>query len=198
MASRSRPSKASARPRPNLHPMQAAFVNHDGFQCGYCTAGQICSAVATLDEIKRGIPSYVSADLERSVRPTAVEIRERMSGNLCRCGAYNNILDAVQEVAGVDRREQDMKSLHLRARRYAGGGRCRARQPSGREADRRRHEPARPDEAADRDRRAISSTSVGCSSIASSRPPTAACESARSCATPIWPPMRACGATTRC
>ena len=86
----------------SLHPMQAAFVKHDGFQCGYCTAGQICSAVATLDEIRRGIPSYVSADLEGPYRPTAVEIRERMSGNLCRCGAYNNILDAVQEVAGVD------------------------------------------------------------------------------------------------
>ena len=83
-----------------LHPMQAAFVKHDGFQCGYCTAGQICSAVATLDEIRRGVPSYVSADLAGPYAATAVEIRERMSGNLCRCGAYNNILDAVQDVAG--------------------------------------------------------------------------------------------------
>ncbi len=83
-----------------LHPMQAAFVKHDGFQCGYCTPGQICSAVAVLDEIKQGIPSHVTADL--TVRPllTSDEIRERMSGNLCRCGAYSNIVDAITEVAG--------------------------------------------------------------------------------------------------
>ena len=83
-----------------LHPMQAAFVKHDGFQCGYCTPGQICSAVAVLDEIKQGIPSHVTADL--NVRPllTAEEIRERMSGNICRCGAYSNIVDAITEVAG--------------------------------------------------------------------------------------------------
>ena len=83
-----------------LHPMQAAFIKHDGFQCGYCTPGQICSAVAVLNEIKQGIPSHVSADL--NVRPllSADEIRERMSGNLCRCGAYSNIVDAITEVAG--------------------------------------------------------------------------------------------------
>ena len=83
-----------------LHPMQAAFIKHDGFQCGYCTPGQICSAVALLNEIKQGIPSHVSADL--NVRPllSADEIRERMSGNLCRCGAYSNIVDAITEVAG--------------------------------------------------------------------------------------------------
>ena len=82
-----------------LHAMQAAFVKHDGFQCGYCTPGQICSAVSVLAEIKAGIPSHVSADL--NVRPllSADEIRERMSGNLCRCGAYSNILDAITEVA---------------------------------------------------------------------------------------------------
>ena len=83
-----------------MHPMQTAFVKHDGFQCGYCTPGQICSAVAVLDEIKQGIPSHVTHDL--TVRPmfSADELRERMSGNICRCGAYANIVDAVSEVAG--------------------------------------------------------------------------------------------------
>ena len=83
-----------------LYPMQAAFVKHDGYQCGYCTPGQICSAVAVLDEIKAGIPSHVTGDL--SARPSATndEMRERMSGNICRCGAYSNILDAMTEVAG--------------------------------------------------------------------------------------------------
>ena len=84
----------------NLHPMQAAFVKHDGFQCGYCTPGQICSAVAVLDEIKAGIPSHVSADLTAQPRLTNDELRERMSGNICRCGAYSNIVDAISEVAG--------------------------------------------------------------------------------------------------
>jgi xanthine dehydrogenase YagT iron-sulfur-binding subunit len=84
----------------NLHPMQAAFIRHDGYQCGYCTPGQICSAVAVLDEIKAGIPSHVSADLEATPDVTAVELRERMSGNICRCGAYPNIVDAITEVAG--------------------------------------------------------------------------------------------------
>jgi len=83
----------------NLHPMQAAFVKHDGFQCGYCTPGQICSAVAVLDEIKAGIPSHVSADLMAVPEPSGAEIRERMSGNICRCGAYSNIVDAISEVA---------------------------------------------------------------------------------------------------
>ena len=83
-----------------LHPMQAAFVKHDGYQCGYCTPGQICSAVAVLEEIKQGIPSHVSADLNASPKVSAEEIRERMSGNICRCGAYSNILDAITEVAG--------------------------------------------------------------------------------------------------
>jgi xanthine dehydrogenase YagT iron-sulfur-binding subunit len=83
-----------------LHPMQAAFVKHDGYQCGYCTPGQICSAVAVLNEIKQGIPSHVTADLNARPQTTAAEIRERMSGNICRCGAYSNILDAITEVAG--------------------------------------------------------------------------------------------------
>ncbi|MBO0145214.1 aldehyde dehydrogenase iron-sulfur subunit [Agrobacterium sp. Ap1] len=85
----------------NLHPMQAAFVKHDGFQCGYCTPGQICSSVAVLEEIKANIPSHVTEDLTLQAVVTSAEIRERMSGNICRCGAYSNILDAISEVAGV-------------------------------------------------------------------------------------------------
>ena len=83
-----------------LHPMQAAFIKHDGFQCGYCTPGQICSAVSVLEEIRQGIPSHVSADLTAFPQMTADEIRERMSGNICRCGAYSNIVDAITEVSG--------------------------------------------------------------------------------------------------
>jgi xanthine dehydrogenase YagT iron-sulfur-binding subunit len=83
-----------------LHPLQAAFVAHDGYQCGYCTPGQICSAVAVIGEIKAGIPSHVSADLNAAPRLTEAELRERMSGNICRCGAYSNIVDAIAEVAG--------------------------------------------------------------------------------------------------
>jgi xanthine dehydrogenase YagT iron-sulfur-binding subunit len=79
-----------------LHPLQAAFIEHDGFQCGYCTPGQICSAVAMVNELARGMPSVVTADL-RAEMPllTREELRERMSGNLCRCGAYNGIVDAI-------------------------------------------------------------------------------------------------------
>ena len=83
-----------------LHPMQAAFIAHDGFQCGYCTPGQICSAVAALGEIRQGIPSHVSADLNARPQVTPEELRERMSGNICRCGAYSNIIEAITEVAG--------------------------------------------------------------------------------------------------
>ena len=83
-----------------MHPMQAAFVKHDGYQCGYCTPGQICSAVAVLDEIRAGVPSHVTADLAASPQLTPDELRERMSGNICRCGAYSNIIDAMTEVAG--------------------------------------------------------------------------------------------------
>jgi len=83
----------------NLHPLQAAFVKHDGYQCGYCTPGQICSAVGMLDEIRRGIPSHVSADLTARPLLSPDELRERMSGNICRCGAYSNIVDAITEVA---------------------------------------------------------------------------------------------------
>ncbi|SDA24604.1 xanthine dehydrogenase YagT iron-sulfur-binding subunit [Methylobacterium sp. UNC378MF] len=85
----------------NLHPMQAAFIRHDGYQCGYCTPGQICSGVAVLEEIKAGIPSHVTADLGAAPQVTEAEIRERMSGNICRCGAYSNIVEAMTEVAGA-------------------------------------------------------------------------------------------------
>jgi len=84
-----------------LHPVQAAFVKHDGFQCGYCTPGQICSAVALLNEAKNGQISFVTENIRKSLTPiqlTEEEIRERMSGNLCRCGAYPNIVDAIREV----------------------------------------------------------------------------------------------------
>jgi xanthine dehydrogenase YagT iron-sulfur-binding subunit len=81
-----------------LHPVQQAFLEHDGYQCGYCTPGQICSAVALLDEVRRGNPSVVTANLAHTgpIELTATEIRERMSGNICRCGAYPNIVAAVQ------------------------------------------------------------------------------------------------------
>ena len=85
-----------------LHPLQAAFVKHDGYQCGYCTPGQICSAAAMLDEVKRGIPSHVTADLNARPLLSPMEMRERMSGNICRCGAYSNIMDAIAEVAGAN------------------------------------------------------------------------------------------------
>jgi xanthine dehydrogenase YagT iron-sulfur-binding subunit len=84
----------------NLHPMQEAFIKHDGYQCGYCTPGQICSGVAVLGEIKAGIPSHVTSDLTQPVTLSEAEIRERMSGNICRCGAYSNIVEAMTEVAG--------------------------------------------------------------------------------------------------
>ena len=84
----------------NLHPLQSAFVRHDGYQCGYCTPGQICSAVGMLDEAKKGWPSHASADLTATELSDA-EISERMSGNICRCAAYPNIVDAIRDVAGA-------------------------------------------------------------------------------------------------
>ena len=84
-----------------LHPVQAAFVKHDGFQCGYCTPGQICSAVALMNEAQNGEASYVTANLRtnaKNIKLSDEEIRERMSGNICRCGAYPNIVDAIREV----------------------------------------------------------------------------------------------------
>jgi xanthine dehydrogenase YagT iron-sulfur-binding subunit len=84
----------------NLHPMQAAFVEHDGFQCGYCTSGQICSAVGMLAESREGMPSYVTGDLTQpAAELTDTEIRERMSGNICRCAAYPNIVAAIKQTA---------------------------------------------------------------------------------------------------
>ena len=84
-----------------LHPMQAAFIKHDGYQCGYCTPGQICSAVSVIEEIRAGVPSHVTADLTARPQITNAEMRERMSGNICRCGAYSNILEAMTDVAGA-------------------------------------------------------------------------------------------------
>ena len=84
-----------------LHPMQAAFIKHDGYQCGYCTPGQICASVSVIEEIRQGIPSHVTADLNAKPLLSVEEIRERMSGNICRCGAYSNIIDAITEVGGV-------------------------------------------------------------------------------------------------
>ena len=82
-----------------LHPMQAAFVKHDGFQCGFCTPGQICSAVGMLDEIQRGVPSAIG-DLAAAPQASGPEIRERMSGNICRCSAYPNIVAAIMDAQG--------------------------------------------------------------------------------------------------
>jgi len=86
-----------------LHPLQAAFIEHDGFQCGFCTSGQIMSAVAVIEEAKAGWPSAATADMRRPFTLadlSAAEIRERMSGNLCRCACYPNIVDTVAEAAG--------------------------------------------------------------------------------------------------
>ena len=94
-----------------LHPLQQAFVEYDGFQCGYCTPGQICSAIGMAAELGRGVPSYVTQDLSvETIALTDDELRERMSGNLCRCGAYNGIVDAIRETfadadAETDKRE---------------------------------------------------------------------------------------------
>jgi len=89
-----------------LHPLQAAFIEHDGFQCGYCTPGQICSAIGMAQELKCGVPSYVSEDVAAlGFALTDAELRERMSGNLCRCGAYNGIVDAIQDTFGTARTE---------------------------------------------------------------------------------------------
>jgi xanthine dehydrogenase YagT iron-sulfur-binding subunit len=80
-----------------LHPLQQAFIDHDGFQCGYCTPGQLCSAIGMAAEAERGLPSHVSADLTAEVVLTRAELQERMSGNLCRCGAYNGIIEAIRQ-----------------------------------------------------------------------------------------------------
>ena len=87
-------------PEGELHPVQQAFIDHDAFQCGYCTPGQICSAVGALQELDRGWPSHVTEDLTADPEATDAEVSERMSGNLCRCGAYANITPAVQAAGG--------------------------------------------------------------------------------------------------
>ncbi len=89
-----------------LHPLQRAFIEHDGFQCGYCTPGQICSAVGMAGEVERGVPSVVTADPGRRRGPDHDELRERMSGNLCRCGAHNGIVAAIAETFDRRRRRQ--------------------------------------------------------------------------------------------
>jgi xanthine dehydrogenase YagT iron-sulfur-binding subunit len=86
----------------SLHPLQKAFIEHDGFQCGYCTPGQICSAIGMANELERGVPSYVTSNLAAgNFELSHDELRERMSGNLCRCGAYNGIVDAILEIYGA-------------------------------------------------------------------------------------------------
>jgi xanthine dehydrogenase YagT iron-sulfur-binding subunit len=94
-----------------LHSLQKAFIEHDGFQCGFCTPGQLCSALGMASEFERGVPSVVTADFEDDdVELTFEEIRERMSGNLCRCGAYNGIIAAITEVH-AHRQDQDNKEV---------------------------------------------------------------------------------------
>ena len=89
-----------------LHPLQQAFIEHDGLQCGYCTPGQICSAVGMAEEVRRGVPSYVTRDLsEETVALSREELRERMSGNLCRCGAHNGIVAAIAETYATEAAE---------------------------------------------------------------------------------------------
>ncbi len=84
-----------------LHPLQQAFIDHDGFQCGYCTPGQICSAIAMVEEVRRAVPSHVTLDVAADhIVLDRDELRERMSGNLCRCGAYNGIADAILQTYG--------------------------------------------------------------------------------------------------
>ncbi len=86
-----------------LHPLQQAFIDHDGFQCGYCTPGQICSAIGMAAEVKRGLPSHATADLAADmVTLTREELQERMSGNLCRCGAHNGIITAIAETVEAE------------------------------------------------------------------------------------------------
>jgi xanthine dehydrogenase YagT iron-sulfur-binding subunit len=88
-------------PDGELHPVQQAFLDRDAFQCGYCTPGQVCSAVAVLEEVRRGWPSHVTDDLAADPELTDAEVAERMSGNLCRCGAYAHIVPAVRQAAGL-------------------------------------------------------------------------------------------------
>ena len=87
-----------------LHPLQEAFIEHDGFQCGYCTPGQLCSAIGMMGEVERGVPSVLTEDLSvETIELSHDELRERMSGNLCRCGAYNGIVDAIAATFGAEK-----------------------------------------------------------------------------------------------
>jgi len=103
--------------KPNdLHPLQQAFVEHDGFQCGYCTPGQICSAVGMVSEARAGMPSHVSGDLMAdNFELSHDELRERMSGNLCRCGAYNGIIDAIQSTYADGAQEYESSQVETAA-----------------------------------------------------------------------------------
>ena len=86
-----------------LHPLQAAFITHDGFQCGYCTSGQICSAIGMFNEFQEGVPSAVTPDVSASrIEWTEQELKERMSGNVCRCGAYVGICDAIRDAFAIE------------------------------------------------------------------------------------------------
>jgi xanthine dehydrogenase YagT iron-sulfur-binding subunit len=85
----------------NLHPLQRAFLDRDAFQCGYCTPGQICSTLGMLEEARRGEPSQATLDLAAAIDLTDAEIRERMSGNICRCSAYPQILEAIRDIVGA-------------------------------------------------------------------------------------------------
>jgi xanthine dehydrogenase YagT iron-sulfur-binding subunit len=96
----------------SLHPLQQAFVEHDGFQCGYCTPGQICSAIGMVAELERGVPSFVTEDLTvEIIELTHDELRERMSGNLCRCGAYNGIADAIRDTFAAEAGKADKREV---------------------------------------------------------------------------------------
>ena len=97
------PASPDQPPGGALHPLQRAFIEDDGFQCGYCTPGQICSAVGLADEVSRGVPSYVTADLSaETIELSHDELRERMSGNLCRCGAHNGIVAAITQTYAME------------------------------------------------------------------------------------------------
>jgi xanthine dehydrogenase YagT iron-sulfur-binding subunit len=106
-----------------LHPMQAAFLQCDGFQCGYCTPGQILSAICVVREIENGVPSHVTRDVRHTVDAATItddEIRERMSGNLCRCAAYPNIVAAVRQVLSAGVQSGGKRAAHVEARRLNG------------------------------------------------------------------------------
>jgi|GEM_PF-524242 len=127
---------------PDLHPLQEAFIEHDGFQCGYCTPGQMCSAIAMVDEAEHGVPSALTADLSTDeIELTRDELRERMSGNLCRCGAHNGIMAAI-EATFVER---NRNAAGQRSRPDAGrqdSQRNAAHRSAGRTAS--QHGPQRP------------------------------------------------------